>query len=278
MRKSLLLALVSVVALGVFAASAGADASAAGSRLLVYTDTTPHNQQYSAIGIATGLPVDVVFEFPGSLNDYSCVVLPTNVNPFGKRIISALSRYIDSGGRVIASGDGSAFGVQNGHVNALAAGLGSGLSIIPRHLDTGKHMTTNIDPSVFTIGVSTLLYAYTSEVGIATSGTGHSLVRADDGSTVILAAEFMGDGAFVLSGDRNIFSDTLENSHGSYSLYDNDVLANNICNGDLGGPGDGSKVGVLEGSGIDGVGLSSAPGLQGEFNSRSRAAENAGKK
>lgn len=48
----------------------------------------------------------------------------------------------------------------------------------------------------------------------------------------LLAAEQIGQGWFILSGDSNIFTDQLRLELGVdiYALYDNDTLAYNICN------------------------------------------------
>ena len=67
---------------------------------------------------------------------------------------------------------------------------------------------------------------------IPVGGTAQSLVRSKAGSqapgTIIIAAETIGDGLFVLSGDSNAFSDfVLE----FYTNNDNGVLARNLCLG-----------------------------------------------
>ena len=64
-----------------------------------------------------------------------------------------------------------------------------------------------------------------SEVAIAPG----SDARSFDGTRVILVADFIGSGVFVPGGDSNIFFDSIENRHGSYSARDGGILAENVC-------------------------------------------------
>ena len=80
-----------------------------------------------------------------------------------------------------------------------------------------------LNPSPFTSGVSSIMFAATSTMNIGP--TGASLVRTPDGRPFIGIAE-IGDGLFILSGDSNAFSN---DSDVAYSEHDNGVLVRNIC-------------------------------------------------
>ncbi|MCH7836126.1 MAG: hypothetical protein IH864_04595 [Chloroflexi bacterium] len=110
-------------------------------------------------------------------------------------------------------------------MNDLAAALGSGLSVVPALIDTGFNTTTNIDSSSFTVGVSSIRYAATSEVAV--SGAAESLVRTKGGTTFI-GADSIGSGVFFLLGDFNVLSDQ---SDSGYIIQDNGALAANMCGG-----------------------------------------------
>ncbi len=204
--------------------------TASADRILVYTGNNALDHGYSEFGIAASKPVDKLSVLPSDLSPYACIVLPLNASSFSASQKSALSSYVNGGGRIVALAENYIF-VDDFHpgvittMNELATAFGSGLSITPALIDSGFHTTTNIDPSSFTVGVSSIRYAATSEVSVAASGTAESLVRTIGGTTFI-GADQIGSGLFVLSGDANVFSD---NSDTGYSQQDNGVLVANIC-------------------------------------------------
>lgn len=217
---SFLLALVAPASNGALAAS---------NLVLVYDGNGALDEGYTLFGNATGKQVETLFTLPDDLSQYDCVILPINSVPFDDTQKQILSNYISAGGRVLALAEWSSFPGAIGTMNDLASSLGSGLSVISNEIDLGFHTTTNIDATDLTAGVSTIEYAATSAIEVEVSGTAQSLVRSIDGVTFV-GADQLGQGFFVLSGDSNVFSDFTVNG---YAIYDNGVLATNLCNASL---------------------------------------------
>jgi hypothetical protein len=164
---------------------------------------------------------DVLAALPADLSDYRCIVLSINTS-FSAGDISAFSDYLDEGGRILALGENSGFAAANAAMTSLASSLGADVSIVPDGIDGGFNATTDIDSSPFTEGVSSLLYAATSQVAV--SGEATSLVRTLTGSVTFIAAAPVGNGFFFLSGDGNWAWD-----NAGYTTNDNGVLVSNIC-------------------------------------------------
>ena len=102
---------------------------------------------------ATGRPKQELAALPADLSAYTCVVLALNSIPFDAAQQDALANYIKSGGRVLALGDNILYGEENGTLSALAAGLGTGLAVLPGAIDgydSSYPVTTDIDRSPFT--------------------------------------------------------------------------------------------------------------------------------
>jgi hypothetical protein len=90
---------------------------------------------------------------------------------FAASEITALSAFSAAGGTILLMGDNSGFvPVPNANLNALLAGLGSPLRILPDALDSGFQTTTagQIVANPLTTGVSAFGYAFVSQV---TGGT-----------------------------------------------------------------------------------------------------------
>ncbi len=193
--------------------------------ILVYTGEGSLNQGYVNFGNAAGKPVVTQDALPADLSGFDCVVLPVNANGFSAATTAALNGYINGGGRILALGEFSGLAAGNAAMNGLATALGADLSIVPATIDLEFLTTNDIDPSPFTVGVSSIRYAATSEVAVTVGPNAHSLVRSQDGTTFI-GVDKIGSGVFVLSGDSNVFSDR---SDGGYVNQDNGVLVANIC-------------------------------------------------
>lgn len=214
-------------------------ALADGERILIYTgndayagtENSPGNATYERFAQAVGKPADSLETMPTDLSPYACIVLSLNTATFDGPLTSQIVEYVNGGGVVLGIGENTLFVNEypdtNAVLNGVATALGSSLSITTDILDPTFHVTTNIDPATLTAGVSSIVLAASSEISIATDGNGESLVRSTEGTTVV-AADSIGNGRFVLSGDSNIFSD---NSEDGYTAHDNGVLAANICDG-----------------------------------------------
>ncbi|HEY7564100.1 MAG TPA: hypothetical protein VIA81_04175, partial [Acidimicrobiia bacterium] len=179
-------------------------------------------QGHTAFAAATGKTVVVSDSLPEELPEYDCVILPGNVDLSEAQ--DELVSYVANGGRLIAEANGEAFLSAISAMNGLASALGSSMSVFPAGFDPGPIVTTAIDESPFTAGVTSVTYGYTSGVSV---GDGQGLVRIQSGEhPTFIGAELIGEGLFVLSGDSNVFSDV---SGDGYTAQDNGVLASNIC-------------------------------------------------
>jgi len=199
--------------------------------VLVYTgeggqDWATHDK----FGVATGKTVYYESTLPADLSAFDCVILPINVEGFTGATLAALNAYTNGGGRLIAEAEHNrASGAYLGAIdamNAVAADLGSAMSVLGDYLDCGFNVTTNIHPSPFTDGVTEILMACTSEVAVAVAPTAHSLVGTPSLDITFIGAEKIGSGMFFLLGDGNTLSD---GSFDGYENYDNGLLAANLC-------------------------------------------------
>jgi hypothetical protein len=237
-RVSARLAVAGLIA-GAFAFAAGPPAVAAEEeKILVYTGDSGVDQGYSRFGQAVGLPVEQNPTLPSDLSSYACIVLPINRTSFSPQTTNALVTYVNDGGNLLALGEAAGFlsSTPIDTMNALSAAVGASMSLTRQLLDIGIQVTTEIDPSPLTIGVSSIGYGSTTGVLIAVDGAAQSLVRTRAGGTAprttFVAAETIGAGTFVLSGDSNVFSDFLATPN-FYADHDNGVLAKNLCLGSL---------------------------------------------
>ena len=192
-------------------------------RSFVFTGQRPISTNFDNFANATGTQLDAMDAFPADLSVYACVVLPGQMVPFSQAQIDQLAAYIQSGGTVIATGDNAAFVDTRNTMNALSAGLGSGMAVNPESTGFLIQTTFEIDASPLTEGVVSIQYASTSTLLI--SGNAQTLVRVQDGRPFIGAEQF-GDGFFVLSGDSNVFATM------GFDLLahpGNAALADNLC-------------------------------------------------
>lgn len=201
-------------------------ASASSGTVLVYTGNSPVNEGYSQFGTATGKTVDYQSTLPDDLSAYDCIVLPVNSAAFSDATKAAFANYLNAGGRVLAIAEWNAFAGSINTMNDLASHVGADLQVVAAAIDLGFHTTTNIDPSPFTAGVSSIRYAATSEVQVQVGPDAHSLVRSTNTATTFIGVDKIGSGVFALFGDSNVLSD---NSADGYTAHDNGVLAANLC-------------------------------------------------
>lgn len=206
--------------------------------VLVYTGGGGLSEGYTNFGSATGKAIVTSTSLAG-LAQYDCVVLPINTS-FSPEDLSSLTSYVNEGGRLLALGEHSGFEGAIAAMNAVATELQSDLSLVAAFIDPiveGTYpSTSNIDLSPFTVGVSSIQYAATSQVVVAEgSTTAHSLVRTQgegETATTFIGVEQIGLGVFLLSGDSNVFSDNNSDPNFTgYTDHDNGPLAANICDG-----------------------------------------------
>ncbi len=223
--------LVLLLTLGAALPASASPASSSPCKILIYTGEGASNEGYTQFSAVAGKDVDILSTLPGDLSSYCCIILPVNgyLSPaFSTATTLALTSYVNGGGKIIALAEWSPlFDGTITAMNELATALGADLSVVAANIDPSYHITTNIDPSPFTGDVSSIVYAATSEVAVAIGSNAYSLVRSQGGTTFI-AADKIGEGWFILSGDSNVFSDF--NGNG-YIYQDNGVLVRNICGG-----------------------------------------------
>jgi hypothetical protein len=237
-RVSARLAIAGLIAAALALATGPPAVAAEDEKILVYTGDSGVDQGYSRFGQAVGLPVEQNPTLPSDLSSYACIVLPINRTSFSPQTTNALVTYVNDGGNLLALGEAAGFlsSTPIDTMNALSAAVGASMSLTRQLLDIGIQVTTEIDPSPLTVGVSSIGYGSTTGVLIAVDGAAQSLVRTRAGGTAprttFVAAETIGAGTFVLSGDSNVFSDFLATPN-FYTDHDNGVLAKNLCLGSL---------------------------------------------
>ena len=219
-RLAVLIAVITALAW----AAAGA---ASGGSILVYTgNNAPLDEGgYSEFGLAAGKPLVTSAALPGDLSSFDCVVLPINRTPFSAEQKSQFGSYVAAGGRVIGLAENSNFPGAITTMNELSTSLGSSMQVHSDSIDgtlSGDHDEHRHAP-LHGGRDDPLPRPYVAgEPGAA----GSSLVRTVTGAQTFLAANVLGRGVFVLSGDSNAFSD---NNAGGYTKADNDVLVKNLC-------------------------------------------------
>ena len=208
-------------------------AAAATGNVLVYSGEGALDEGYTQFGTATGKTVTTLAVLPPDLTVYDCVILPINGTSgpaFSTPSTAALVAYVNNGGRVIAEAERMQFPGAIAAMNGLAAAMASGLSVVAADIDPDFIVTTSIDSSPFTAGVSSIRYAASSGVAVMVGSNAQSLVRSSisgtNPGTTIVGIDKIGTGVFALFGDSNILSD---NSGGGYASNDNGVLAANLC-------------------------------------------------
>jgi hypothetical protein len=201
--------------------------------ILVYTGNGANNLGYTKFGVAAGKPVVSAAVLPPDLSAFDCTILPINSVQFSASQQSTFSTYLQGGGTLLALGEWVrsptiGHSAANATMNDLASSLGSGLSIVNGESQVGFDTTTSIDAAPLTAGVGSIRYGAASTVSV--SGAGASLVRLPvgvvGGGSTFVAAESIGAGVFLLSGDSSIFSD--DNDTG-YTAQDNATFVGNLC-------------------------------------------------
>lgn len=162
----------------------------------------------------------------GDLHGYDCVLLNMNQG-FTSGDLDALAVYVLDGGRLIVVSDAAGFaGSTHNALNSVTEAVGSTIRIAGGSFDPGYRTTQNIGLSTLTLGTVDARYAYFAE--IETGAAGHVLVRNEAGDRVVAAAQQVGTGFVVVSGDSNLLSN---NDGGGYANNGNAQLAFNACNG-----------------------------------------------
>lgn len=117
-------------------------------------------------------------------------VAATPDDAFSASEITALANFLAGGGSIFLLGENNAFSTHNAFINAVLAGLGSGMSIIDDVFDSGFHTATGsqiaLDP--LTAGVATFTYAAPSRVSGGTTlffGTGGQAFVAYEGVVAV---------------------------------------------------------------------------------------------
>jgi hypothetical protein len=215
---------------GALALATSLPASAAGaSDILVYSGNDGLNVGYTHFGSAVGLPVQTSTTLPADLSSYACIVLTLNRTAFSSEATAALSDYVHNGGHLLALADNAVFPSAVTTMNGLSGALGASMSLTAQSIDPFANVTDQIDATPLTVGVSSVGYAATSAVTVSADGTARSLVRTRSGGmaprTTFMAAQQIGAGTFVLSGDINVLGD----GNSFYADYDNGTLASNLC-------------------------------------------------
>jgi hypothetical protein len=151
---------------------------------------TPLDTFYTGLGATTSEFAGAVTEAALTGVDLFFGVLPDDA--FSAAEIAALQAFLSGGGTVFLLGDNSAgiFAPGNSFINALAAGLGSGMSIVPDNIDGGVIAASQVQADPLTVGVTTFYHISASQVS---GGTVLFRGLASSGSKPYLAYENLGD-------------------------------------------------------------------------------------
>jgi hypothetical protein len=198
---------------------------------LIYQFDTAGNESedlsFDDWAAATGQDADTEATLPTDLSSYRCVVLDLNQS-FASGDEAALSSYLQAGGTILVLGEhtdyGGDFDNADSALNAMVGDLGSTITLNDDDNDQGDTYTSNIDSSPLTSGVSLIAYNWASSLSL--SSTAEELVASADDSYSLIAAQPVGGGTIVVSGDSNVFSD---NSDGFYDEADNGQLVDDLC-------------------------------------------------
>jgi hypothetical protein len=195
------------------------------------TDTAQEGEldrSFTQWSAATGQEADVEETLPSDLGGFRCVMLLVNES-LESTAIDELTSYLADGGTLIAVGEHASASYESAGwttadttLNELAQTLGVGLSLDEDDLEESG-ITTNIDPSPLTSGVTSLGYDRVSS--ITTSGAAEPLASTE-GDATFIGAQHVGSGTFILSGDSNAFSD---HNEGFYENAGNGQFARDLC-------------------------------------------------
>ena len=220
-----------------FAAERHADASAdPADSVLVYqgNESSPpaedgegSNASYTDLEAATGRTVETTTVLPADLSHDSCVLLQLNSEAFSAEQTATLQSYMKRGGVVVGIGEYYEYDPgADENLSALASSLGVSVSFQDDTLGSGLETATDIGPSPFAAGITSLAYA--AVAGVNAEGPAQVIASTDSatGEVPFIGAQSLGGGAFVLLGDSNVLSDW---SGPGYLEDGNGTLANNLC-------------------------------------------------
>jgi hypothetical protein len=177
-------------------------------------------------GDATGQDVDTVDTLPADLTPNRCVVLLMN-DTIPDADVATLGAYLKAGGTVVALGEhtGGRFDEADEALNGVATALGADLALNADSWDDGSHDTFNVLDTPYTDGVSDIGDNWVSSLAVGPAA--QTLVATDeDPDVAMIAAQRVGDGLVVMSGDSNAFTD---NNDGFYGYDGNGRLVSNLC-------------------------------------------------
>jgi len=218
---------------------------------VVYAGSTagnPEDLAFEEFGAATGEGVSLTGTWPGELYPYRCVVLDLNMY-FGPEETSGIESYLAAGGTVLALGEheGERFSDADEAINALAHSVGATAETLDDdEYNQGPSIATLIEANPLTSGVFDLGENWVTSLTVEPpaevlvefeedlSPEGEEEVEEElepesEGPALTLplvAVEHVGPGAFVMSGDSNMFSD---DNNGAYYEDSNGTFARDIC-------------------------------------------------
>ena len=141
----------------------------------------------------------------GDLNDASLLFLPLPGISFEASEVAAIDAFVDGGGTLLVTAEGSGFPSQNGRVSSLLAALGSTITLLNTGTDGGFQTATVANGQIvsdpLTAGVDSFNYAYGTQLSV---GSGSELFLLTD-LTPLAAYENIGDGRVIVFGDSNAF-------------------------------------------------------------------------
>ena len=158
--------------------------------------------------------------------DLFVVMLPDDAFTTAEQ--TALADYVANGGRLLLMGDRQGFSAtENGHLDALLAALGSGMSLGSDDIDPGLQNTVPaqiLDPPSVPWNDGVLVVNYGNVNSIAGVPAGNELFLTSDLVSVWGGYEQVGNGEVVLLADVNVISN-LEDFQGN----DNHVFFANLA-------------------------------------------------
>ena len=177
---------------------------------------------YTQFAAAANRPLTTSADL-GTLQNVVCLILPVNTRVFDAPQVAQIAGFLDGGGKVFAVAEEDAFPAANPVMSQLSTDLGLTLSA-PGGLLLGTPGTTEevVAGAPFTSQVHSIYLASAGSVAPGVAGT--TLVTV--GGTPVIASQGRGQGAFVLAGDMNGFSDW---AAGQFAAADNDQLVANLC-------------------------------------------------
>ena len=154
---------------------------------------------------ASGRSVSESMNWPESFSEIGLVLIPVTADPFSASQISDLSEVLVGGGIVIVHDEWSAF-AETDNLNALLADLSSSFAFeagLHANAQGGVIVQDNVGTHALMDGVSSMRVA----AGSAVLGCDATSKLLQAGEVCYLAAEPIGRGMLLVSGDANIVDD-----------------------------------------------------------------------